>query len=161
MEPVVRAVGCSECGFTGYRGRLPVQEVMLVGPRLAAAIEARKGVATLNRLAEQSGMRSMHEVGLDWVRQGKTTLVEVERVLGSVIEENESAEEEAGPPRILLVDDDEEARLPMRALLEAEPFEVHEAEDGHQAMDILKERYARGDITKEDYDRIKQEILSD
>jgi len=139
MEPVVRAVGCSECGFTGYKGRLPVQEVMVVGPRLASAIEARKGVATLNRLAEQSGMRSMHEVGLDWVRQAKTTLVEVERVLGTVIEEKESAEEEGGPPRILLVDDDEEARLPMRALLEAEPFEVREAEDGHQAMDILKE----------------------
>jgi type II secretory ATPase GspE/PulE/Tfp pilus assembly ATPase PilB-like protein/CheY-like chemotaxis protein len=138
MEPVVRAVGCPECGFTGYRGRLPVQEVMTVGPRLAAAIEARKGVATLNRLAEQGGMRSMHEVGLDWVRQGKTTLVEVERVLGAVIEEQEAAQEEEGPPRILLVDDDEDARLLMRTLLEDEAFEVHDAEDGHKAMDILK-----------------------
>jgi type II secretory ATPase GspE/PulE/Tfp pilus assembly ATPase PilB-like protein/CheY-like chemotaxis protein len=138
MEPVVRAVGCPECGFTGYKGRLPVQEVMTVGPRLAAAIEARKGVATLNRLAEQGGMRSMHEVGLDWVRQGKTTLVEVERVLGAVIEEQEAAKEEEGPPRILLVDDDEDARLMMRTLLEQEAFEVHDAEDGHKAMDILK-----------------------
>lgn len=137
MEPVVRAVGCPECGFTGYKGRLPVQEVMTVGPRLAAAIEARKGVATLNRLAEQGGMRSMHEVGLDWVRQGKTTLVEVERVLGAVIEEQEAAKEEEGPPRILLVDDDEDARLMMRTLLEQEAFEVHDAEDGHKAMDIL------------------------
>src|SRR5690606_24711325 len=33
MEPVVRAVGCPECGFTGYRGRLPVNEVLVVGPR--------------------------------------------------------------------------------------------------------------------------------
>ena len=138
MEPVVRAVGCPECGFTGYRGRLPVQEVMTVGPRLAAAIEARKGVATLNRLAEQGGMRPMHEVGLDWVRQGKTTLVEVERVLGAVAEEQEAAQEEKGPPRILLVDDDEDARLLMRTLLEDEAFEVHDAGDGHKAMDILK-----------------------
>jgi len=138
MEPVVRAVGCPECGFTGYRGRLPVQEVMVVGPRLAAAIEARKGVATLNRLAEQGGMRSMHEVGLDWVRQGKTTLVEVERVLGALKEEQEATEEDSGPPRILLVDDDEDARLMMRTLLEGENFEVHDAEDGHRAMDILK-----------------------
>jgi CheY-like chemotaxis protein len=136
-EPVVRAVGCPECGFTGYRGRLPVQEVMVVGPRLAAAIEARKGVATLNRLAEQGGMRSMHEVGLDWVRMGKTTLVEVERVLGALKEEQEVAKEESGPPRILLVDDDQDARHMMRAFLERERFEVHEAQDGHQAMDIL------------------------
>jgi CheY-like chemotaxis protein len=138
MEPVVRAVGCSECGFSGYRGRLPVQEVMTVGPRLAAAIEARKGVTTLNRLAEQGGMRSMHEVALDWVRQGKTTLVEVERVLGGALEEEEAAEEETGPPRILLVDDDEDARLLMRSVLTKEGFEIHEAEDGHAAMDVLK-----------------------
>ena len=138
MEPVVRAVGCPECGFTGYRGRLPVQEVMTVGPRLAAAIEARKGVATLNRLAEQGGMRTMHEVGLDWARQGKTTLVEVERVVGAVMEEQEAAQEDQGPPRILLVDDDEDARLLMRNVLGEETFELHEAEDGHKAMDILK-----------------------
>ena len=137
MEPVVRAVGCSECGFTGYRGRLPVMEVMTVGPRLGSAIEARKGTATLNRLSEQGGMRSMHEVGLDWVRQGKTTLVEVERVLGQMLEEDEVQEEE-GPPRILVVDDDEDARLFTRSLLEKEQFEVQEAEDGHAAMDILK-----------------------
>jgi DNA-binding response OmpR family regulator len=79
----------------------------------------------------------MHEVGLDWVRQGKTTLVEVERVLGQMLEEEEAQEEE-GPPRILVVDDDEDARLFTRSLLEKEEFEVQEAEDGHAAMDILK-----------------------
>ena len=26
VEPVVRAVGCTECGFTGFRGRLPIME---------------------------------------------------------------------------------------------------------------------------------------
>ena len=137
MEPVVRAVGCPECGFSGYRGRLPVMEVMTVGPRLAAAIEGRKGVATLNRLAEQGGMRSMQEVGLDWVRQGKTTLVEVERVLGGLSEEKDAAEGEPGPPRVLLVDDDEDARLLMRTLLEEQSLEVHEVEDGHKAIDLL------------------------
>jgi type II secretory ATPase GspE/PulE/Tfp pilus assembly ATPase PilB-like protein len=85
QEPVVRAVGCPECGFTGYRGRLPVVEVMISGPRFAAAVEARKGWATLHRVAIEGGMRSMHEVGLDWVKQGKTTLVEVERIVGQTI----------------------------------------------------------------------------
>jgi len=138
VEPVVRAVGCPECGFTGYRGRLPVVEVMILGSRLAAAIEARKGVATLGRLAEQGGMRPMHAVGVEWVKAGKTTLVEVERVLGQSLEEEAKAQESEGPPRILLVDDDEEARVFMRALLERAAFEVHEAEDGHRALDLLK-----------------------
>ena len=107
------------------------------GPRLQQAIEQRKGWATLSRVASQGGMRSLHEVGLEWVTQGRTTLVEVERVLGQGLEED-AIDEDKGPPRILLVDDDSDARLMMRALLEQEGYEVEDAEDGHRALDILK-----------------------
>ncbi len=138
VEPVVRAVGCPECGFTGYRGRLPVNEVLVVGPRFQQAVEQRKGWSTLARVAEQGGMRSLHQVGIDWVVQGRTTLVEVERVLGQSLDEEEK-EREKGPPRILLVDDDEDARLLMRTLLERDGYEVNEAGDGHKALDVLKD----------------------
>jgi type II secretory ATPase GspE/PulE/Tfp pilus assembly ATPase PilB-like protein/ActR/RegA family two-component response regulator len=137
VEPSVRAVGCPECGFSGYRGRLPIMEVLIMGPRLAAGVEARKGTMTLGKLAQQGGMRPMHESGLDWVRTGETTLVELERVLGQTLEELEKAEED-GPPRILIVDDDEDARVLMRALLEKEGFETKEAENGQEALDLLK-----------------------
>jgi len=138
IEPVVRAVGCPECGFTGYRGRLPANEVLVVGPRFQQAIEQRKGWSTLQRVATQGGMRPLHEVGLEWVTKGRTTLVEVERVLGQAFDESE-AELSKGPPRILLVDDDEDARLLMRTLLERDGYEVQDAEDGHRALDILRE----------------------
>lgn len=138
IEPVVRAVGCSECGFTGYRGRLPVPEVLTVGPRLSAAVEARKGTTTLITLAEQGGMRTMHEVSLDWVREARTTLVEVERVLGGQLEDETRTREAEKRARILLVDDDDDARLLIRSLLEKDDYKVREAEDGHKAMDILK-----------------------
>lgn len=138
IEPVVRAVGCPECGFTGYRGRLPVNEVLLVGPRFQQAIEQRKGWGTLQRVAIQGGMRTLHEVGLEWVTQSRTTLVEIERVLGQGLDE-QPEEAEAGPPRILLVDDDEQARVLVRALLEKEGYEIYDAEDGYKALDILKD----------------------
>ena len=138
IEPVVRAVGCPECGFTGYRGRLPVNEVLVGGPRLQQAIEQRKGWATLSRVAVQGGMRTLHDVGLEWVKKGKTTLVEVERVLGQGLEED-SVEASQAPPRVLLIDDDHDARALMRALLEADRFEVEEAEDGYKGLDLLKE----------------------
>ena len=138
QEPIVRAVGCPECGFTGYRGRLPVNEVLIVGPRFQQAIEQRKGWSTMARVAAQGGMRTLHEVGLEWVREAKTTLVEVERVLGQALDEEES-EKESGPPKILLVDDDEDARLLMRSLLERDGYQVKEVVDGHKALDVLKE----------------------
>ncbi len=137
QAPVVRAVGCTECGFTGYRGRLPVNEVMVGTPRFTQAIEQRKGWATLHRVAIQGGMRTLHAVGIDWVASGDTTLAEVERVLGQDLATGEDGGA-VGPPRILIVDDAEEARLMMRALLEKDGFEVDEAEDGHTALDMLK-----------------------
>ncbi len=136
VEPMVRAVGCKECGFTGYKGRIPVNEVMLSGPRFQAAVEARKGWQTLHRVAIQGGMRPIHQVALDWVTQGKTTLVEVERALGRQATADE-VEEDVGPTRILVVDDDEEARLMAGGILEAEGYEVSMAKDGYEAVERL------------------------
>ena len=56
IEPVVRAVGCPECGFTGYRGRLPSNEVLVVGPRFQQTIEQRKGWSSMSRVAGQGGI---------------------------------------------------------------------------------------------------------
>jgi type II secretory ATPase GspE/PulE/Tfp pilus assembly ATPase PilB-like protein/ActR/RegA family two-component response regulator len=137
VEPMVRAVGCNECGFTGYKGRLPVNEVMLAGPRFLAAVEARKGWQTLHRIAIQGGMRPMHQVALDWVSQSKTTLVEVERALGEH-RVGDEIKEDTGPARILVVDDDEEARLMAAGILEEEGFEVSIAKDGYEAVERLK-----------------------
>jgi CheY-like chemotaxis protein len=137
VEPVVRAVGCNECGFTGYKGRIPVNEVMIAGPRFLAAVEARKGSQTLQRIAIQGGMRPLHQVALDWVTQGKTTLVEVERALGEHKAEDE-IEEDTGPTRILVVDDDEEDRLKAGSMLEKEGFQVSMAKDGYEAMERLR-----------------------
>ena len=137
VEPVVRAVGCKDCGFTGYKGRLPVNEVMMVGPRFQAAVEARKGWQTLHRIAIQGGMRPIHQVALEWVAQGKTTLVEVERALGRKKADEES-DESLGPTRILVVDDDEEARLMAASILEGEGYEVSIAKDGYEAVERLK-----------------------
>ncbi len=136
VVPVVRATGCLTCGLTGYRGRLPAVEVLTVTPVMQQAIESRKGHQTLRRAATQAGMRPLNEVALDWARQGETTLVEVERLLGQMIdlEQDESLQ---GPPRILIVDDDPSARLLMRTLLSKEGYQITEAEDGESALDIL------------------------
>ncbi|MEJ2539747.1 MAG: ATPase, T2SS/T4P/T4SS family [Gemmatimonadota bacterium] len=136
-EPRVRAMGCPECGYTGYRGRLPVVEIMAGDARFREAVEQRKGHGTLHRVAQEGGMRTMREVALERVRDGRTTLVEVERILGQELDDPVGAEAETGPRRILVVDDDADARLLVRTLMEQEGFEVLEAQDGERAIDEL------------------------
>ena len=138
IEPVVRAVGCPECGFTGYRGRLPVIEVLVAGPRFQQAVEQRKGWATLTRVAQQGGMRPMHRWVWSGSTQGKTTLVEVERVLGQQVEEEVTARSQGAAPH-----PPGGRRRGGAAAHAHDPGEgrlrgADEADDGQQALDILK-----------------------
>jgi len=76
-----RAVGCSQCGSTGYRGRLAVHEVMLLTEEIDRLIVARAGSDEIRRVALGQGMVPLRQDGLDKVARGSTTLEEVSRVV--------------------------------------------------------------------------------
>lgn len=75
-EPV-----CSECGGSGYRGRVGAYEVLPVGEEIAAAVARGATTDQLRRMAAAGGMTTLLGYGLELVLQGVTTLEEVERVL--------------------------------------------------------------------------------
>ncbi len=139
VEPVVRAAGCKHCGQTGLRGRLPIMEVFATSPELEDLINRGASPAEMLRVVTAGGMRVMREVALERVRAGATTLQEVERVLGELLEERPTP----GPAKqhILVVDDDAVSRSLARSLLEKNGFRVTEAGDGAAAL----ERLAGGD----------------
>ena len=93
VAPTVRIVGCQHCSGTGYLGRVPVTEFLVPTERLAALILEGAAGYELHRQAERDGMRSLLESGRDLVRSGATTLLEVQRVLGTV----EKGAEETAP----------------------------------------------------------------
>lgn len=74
------ADGCAACNHTGYRGRTGVFELLTADDALRAAVHERASEAELRRLATGSGMRSMREDGMRWVRSGQTSLAELMRV---------------------------------------------------------------------------------
>jgi general secretion pathway protein E len=74
------AVGCPECGMTGYKGRTGVYELMVVTDAVQALIHNRASEAEITHGAEQAGLRSMREDGERLVREGLTSLEEVLRV---------------------------------------------------------------------------------
>jgi type IV pilus assembly protein PilB len=79
---IYEPVGCSRCRKTGYRGRLGLYEVMTVSDEIRTMIVARAAAQEIRRIAVEQGMRTLRVDGLAKVRDGETTLLELERVLG-------------------------------------------------------------------------------
>jgi type IV pilus assembly protein PilB len=75
------AVGCKECGKTGYSGRVCVNEVMVVDEDLREAILEKESSDVIRRLAKEKGMRPMIADGMTKVKNGITSLDEVMRVI--------------------------------------------------------------------------------
>jgi type IV pilus assembly protein PilB len=79
------AVGCSRCGGSGYRGRLGVYEVMSVSEQIRALILERASVDVMVTVAVREGMRRLRDDGMDKVREGLTSIAEVERMTNSML----------------------------------------------------------------------------
>jgi type IV pilus assembly protein PilB len=81
LPELFRAVGCSACAKTGYRGRLALHEVMAVTEEVERLTVARASALEIGRTATEQGMRSLRLDGMDKVRQGVTSLEEILRVV--------------------------------------------------------------------------------
>jgi type IV pilus assembly protein PilB len=77
-----RAVGCTTCARTGYQGRLALHEVMTVSEQIERLAVERAAASRLAEVAVSQGMHRLREDGMFKVRDGLTTLEEVQRVAG-------------------------------------------------------------------------------
>mgnify|MGYP001806228508 CR=1 FL=1 len=72
------AVGCYACHNTGYRGRTGVFEVMPISETLIKMILAEATAIELGEQARREGVLNLRQSGLQKVREGITSLSEVE-----------------------------------------------------------------------------------
>lgn len=75
-----RGKGCSDCSYTGYRGRIGLFEIFLITDAVRHLIFERAPASVLRKKARELGMRTLREDGLRKVIAGQTTLEEVFRV---------------------------------------------------------------------------------
>lgn len=75
--------GCSDCNFTGYRGRIALFESFLVDDEMEQYILTSPSISGLRKKAVSKGMITMRQDGLIRVLEGVTTIEEVERVVGA------------------------------------------------------------------------------
>src|ERR1700733_2302445 len=78
-------VGCSRCAGTGYRGRLGLYEVMTVSEPIRALILERASVDAMVTVAISEGMHRLRDDGLTKVREGLTSIAEIERMTNSLL----------------------------------------------------------------------------
>jgi general secretion pathway protein E len=71
-----KPVGCNEC-TGGYRGRLPIFEVMSMTPNIAQLTMERADASIIKNAAVKDGMTLLVQDGVDKIIQGLTTIDEV------------------------------------------------------------------------------------
>jgi len=79
---IPEAIGCRDCNFTGYHGRIGIFEAFLVDDEMEKFILTSPSIAALREKAIKKGMITMYQDGLMKVLEGITTIEEVERVTG-------------------------------------------------------------------------------
>jgi type IV pilus assembly protein PilB len=72
--------GCQHCNNTGYRGRVPVFEFLVVDPEIRQAIAEGRREAELRALARKKGYGDLTSSGVKRMLAGLTTAEEVLRV---------------------------------------------------------------------------------
>jgi type II secretory ATPase GspE/PulE/Tfp pilus assembly ATPase PilB-like protein len=77
------AVGCEECHHTGYQGRMPVSELLVVDEPFREAVLKKMQTSALEEIAIQQGMRTLWQNGLARALSGETSLEEIIRVVAS------------------------------------------------------------------------------
>jgi type IV pilus assembly protein PilB len=74
------AVGCGRCNQSGYKGRVGLYSVMVMGERIKEMTVAHAPEAEIAAAAREEGMLTLREDGIGKVRDGFTSLEEVLRV---------------------------------------------------------------------------------
>jgi len=72
--------GCGACRGSGFRGRKAIAEFLVLDDELRELIIANAPIRQIKETARRGGTRLLREAAIDLVRQGETTLQEINRV---------------------------------------------------------------------------------
>lgn len=80
-QRIYRAVGCKQCAYTGYRGRMAIMELLRVDSDMDALVARRAHFDEMRDLALRKGFTTLAEDGIRRIIEGHTSLSEVMRVI--------------------------------------------------------------------------------
>ena len=72
------------CNNSGYSGRVGLYEVMPISPAISRMILDRKSAEDIRRQAQEEGMLTLRQDGIEKIKQGVTTIEEIIRETAAV-----------------------------------------------------------------------------
>ncbi len=72
--------GCRECRGSGFKGRKAIAELLILNDEIRELIATRAATRLIKDAARKAGTRFLRDAAIDAVRQGHTTLQEINRV---------------------------------------------------------------------------------
>jgi type IV pilus assembly protein PilB len=77
---LMEGAGCLECSGTGYHGRTAICELLDLTDRIREMIVDRRPTSEIKRIARDEGMITLRESGLAKIREGITSVKEINKV---------------------------------------------------------------------------------
>jgi type II secretory ATPase GspE/PulE/Tfp pilus assembly ATPase PilB-like protein len=160
-EMLRQPLGCEQCNNTGFKGRTAIYSFLSVTDSVREAIRERLGEEEIAERAREGGYRTLAEDGIILLYNGVTSLSELERVLGPLDNYVDAGsgssfrrvtpasspdpvdqgcllkEKTLAKKKVLLVEDDADTRITLSAILEREMFEVQQAVNGVEALELV------------------------
>ena len=75
-----QGAGCLACHGTGYRGRTVIAEMLKLNDDVRQGILERRPIREIKQLAVKNGMRFLRQAAIEKLRDGVTTLYEINKV---------------------------------------------------------------------------------
>lgn len=76
-----KGLGCARCHGSGYFGRIPIHEFLVVDDALRKLITSKAGIEEMNQHCRQKGFTTLQSSCKSLIIKGKTTFEEYERVV--------------------------------------------------------------------------------
>ena len=76
-----RGKGCSKCNGTGYKGRIAIQEFLVIDEEIGNLLDNGASTFEIEKAAIKNGMKKIHTDGIEKAIMGITTLDEIHRTV--------------------------------------------------------------------------------
>ena len=136
------AVGCADCRFTGYSGRVALLEILQLNDDLRGLVANWPGEKEFRQAAAACGaLRTLADAAKASVAAGDTSAEEVASYWdGARSVPSVRAAVPRGEDRVLIVDDDEVLRLLLVRAVVNRGMAADEAENGEVALELLRRK---------------------